>query len=187
MPGSRILLVGLLIAVGPTRSVAQWNDVGAFGGGAVLVGAQGFARPPITSAVASAYAHLPVGALLVGVQGGATFAEPERSHATYALATIAYAQRRGMAWQIYPFLGAGSGAFRTQRGVIHWRPAFAAGFGVDVLTGDGEPGTMLGARIGYITRSMADDESVAYAAIGLGFGGRKQEREAPRPVATRSR
>jgi hypothetical protein len=180
-----MLAVAALPLLVAAAAEAQWNAARPFGGGAMLVGAQGFARPPITSAVAAVYGHLPVhGALLLGAQGGATFAEPARSHATYALATLAYAQRRAALLQIYPFIGAGAAALRTQPGEASWRPAFGAGFGIDVLSEARLASPMLGARIGYLTRSMGDDESVAYAALGFGFGGRRAERDEPRTIAS---
>lgn len=166
------LAAALTIAVA-TGAPGQSRDIPAFAGGAVLLGAQGFARPPITSAVTSAYVHLPIGPVLFGLQGASTFLEPRRSHASYAVATIAYAQRRGTRWQVYPYVGVGSAAFRTNPGDERWRLAGAAGFGFDGLLGGGATGTMLGARFGYLTRSLSDDESVAYAAIGIGFGGRR--------------
>lgn len=164
----------------------QWNANPPFPAGAAMVGAQGFARPPITSAVASVYGHVPVhGALLLGAQGSVTFAESDRSHATYAIATLAYAQRRTTLLQVYPFIGAGAAALRTEPGGADWRPAFSAGFGIDVLLDARPASPMLGARIGYLTRSMGDDESIAYAALGFGFGGRRGERDEPRPIAVR--
>lgn len=183
MPGLRtmFLVSGLLLAA--RDAAAQWNTMSPFAGGAVLVGAQGFARPPITSAVTAAYAHLPVGSFLVGGQFAATFAEPSKSHATYAIATVAYAQRRTHVLQVYPYLAVGSAALRTEPGDVAWRPAFGAGFGIDALTGGDGRGMMLGARVGYLTRSMSDDESIAYAAIGVGFGARRGERHEPRTIA----
>jgi hypothetical protein len=181
-----MLPVFALLPVVAADAGGQWNADRPFAAGAVIVGAQGFARPPITSAVGAVYGHVPVHpALLLGAQGAATFAEPDRSHATYAVATIAYAQRRAALLQIYPFVGAGAAALRTQPGEASWRPAFAAGFGVDILSGPGGPSPMLGARIGYLTRSMGDDESIAYAALGFGFGGRRAERDEPRAIAGR--
>ena len=177
-------LAALLIAAMANSAGAQWNrEIPAFAGGAVLVGAQGFARPPLTSAVVSAYAHVPAGIVLVGVQGGRTFDEPRGARATYAVTTLAYAQRTGIEWQVYPFVGAGVADFRTTPSDVDWRPAFAAGFGIDVRTGGRGIGPMLAARIGYITRSISDDESVAYAALGVGFGGRRESATAPRSVA----
>ena len=174
MSGNRAtLLLSAFLTVCATQLDAQWNRFGSFAGGAVLVGAQGFARPPITSAVATTYAHVPVRrALLLGAQGATTFRESERSHASYAIGTVAYTQRRGVRWQFYPYLGAGGARLRTTPGSAEWRPAFAAGFGVDVLGVDAGTGSMLGGRIGYLTRSMADDESVAFAAVGFGVGRR---------------
>lgn len=175
-----------VIAGGATGADAQWHDISAFSGGAILLGAQGFARPPITSALVAGYAHVSVRrALLLGAQSGATLREPERAHASYLIGTLAYAQRRGELWQVYPYIGAGSAMLRTEPNHVRWRPAFAAGFGIDVLSAEGRVATMLGARIGYLTRSMADDASVAYAAVGVGIGGRRGERDEPRVVAHR--
>ena len=174
----------LMLAVAGSAA-GQWNVVSPFAGGAVLVGAQGFARPPITSAVTSAYAHVPVGGLLLGGQVGFTFGEPEKSHASYAVATVAHAQRRAFGVQMYPYLALGSAAVRTEPGDAAWRPAFGAGLGIDALTGNDGRGMMLGARVGYLTRSMSDDESVAFAAIGIGFGVRRGERREPRTIAAR--
>ena len=181
------LLLLITVIVGrATGADAQWPDISAFTGGAMLVGAQGFARPPITSAVVAAYAHVPVRrVLLLGAQGGTTFREPERAHASYAIGTLAYTQRRGILWQVYPYIGAGAAALRTNPGDARWRPAFAAGFGIDILAADGRAGTMIGARIGYLTRSMADDESIAYAAVGVGIGGRRGARGAIAAVRQR--
>ena len=180
-----MLCVPALMLAAAGNASGQWNAVSPFAGGAVLAGAQGFARPPITSAVTTAYAHLPVGALLVGGQLGFTFAESDRSHASYAVATVAWAQRRAFSVQMYPYLALGSAALRTEPGDVAWRPAFGAGFGIDALTGNHGRGMMLGARVGYLTRSMSDDESVAYVAIGLGVGARRGERHEPRTIAAR--
>jgi hypothetical protein len=182
----RVLLVSTLVVGVVTEADAQWNAVSPFAGGAIFMGAQGFARPPITSAVVGAYAHTPVRAALIGGQIATTFAEPRRSHASYAVATVAYAQRRVFSLQMYPYLALGSAAFRTQADDARWRPAFGGGFGIDALTGNASRGLMLGARVGYLTRSMSDDESIAFAAIGFGFGSRHQAGEHPRAVVARS-
>jgi hypothetical protein len=86
---------------------------------------------------------------------------------------------------VYPFIGAGAAALRTEPGGAEWRPAFSAGFGIDVLRDARLASPMLGARVGYLTRSMGDDESVAYAALGFGFGGRRGDRDEPRTIAVR--
>ena len=180
----RALPAALVAVMLPTAIHAQWRDVPAFAGAVVLVGAQGFARPPITSGVGSVYGHVPAGPVLLGIQASETFLEDARSHARYAIATLAFAQRRGLLWQVYPYVGSGAAAFRTQPGSAGWRPAFAAGFGIDVIGRANGLASMFGGRIGYITRSMGDDESVAYAAIGVGAGGRRTPRPPPR-LATR--
>ena len=185
MSGLRAVLLVLAPFLVARAAAGQRNSVDAFAGGAVLAGAQGFARPPITSAVVAAYVHVPVRSLLLGAQVGRTFAETERSHAAYAVATVAYAQRRTFGAQVYPYVALGSAAFRTEPGDLRWRPAFGAGFGIDALTGEDGRGMMLGGRVGYVTRSMSDDESVAYAAIGIGFGARRGERHEPRTIARR--
>ena len=182
----RMLAGALLLSVSATNAAAQWQDnVRPFASGAVLVGAQGFARPPITSAVASGFVHLPINALLLGVQGGWTFAEREQSHASYALATLAYPRQRAVGWQAYPFVGLGGGSFRTDTVAARWKPAFGAGLGFDALLGQG--GGVIALRVGYITRGLSDDASVAYAAIGVGLGGRRNAREGSGPVAVRRR
>src|SRR5687768_4460196 len=72
--GTMFRIRGALLVTGfaagmATVAGAQWNGgARAFSSGAVLVGAQGFARPPITSAVAGAYLHTPFRAVLLGVQ-----------------------------------------------------------------------------------------------------------------------
>ena len=43
------LLMMAVIVGGAPGANAQWHDINAFASGAVLVGAQGFARPPITT------------------------------------------------------------------------------------------------------------------------------------------
>ena len=180
------LLVTGFAAGMATVAGAQWSGgARAFSSGAVLVGAQGFARPPITSAVAGAYLHTPFRSVLLGVQAASTFAEAQDSRASYAVGTIGYAQRRATGVQIYPYLAAGSAAVRAHPGDTRWRPAFGAGFGIDVMTGAGTRGPMLGARVGYLTRSMSDDESVAYAALAFGFGAATRKRDEPRAIAAR--
>jgi hypothetical protein len=169
----RLSIIAWLVAGLPGFAVAQWSDYPAFSGAAVLLGAQGFARPPITSAMAGAYAYHAVGSLLIGGQGSTTFGDGDRSRGTYALATVGWAQSRALAWQFYPFLGAGAAAFRTVPGRAALRPAFGAGFGADGLITPHRLGVLAGARIGYVTRSLGDDESVAYAALTLGIGGRR--------------
>ena len=178
---SRFALFGLLVAIASPFGVrAQWLEQPTFAGGAVLVGAQGFARPPITSATVAIYGHLPAGPLLVGAQVSETFLEEARSHARYAIATLAFAHRRARLWQLYPYVGSGAAAFRTTPEGASWRPAFAAGFGVDVLSDADGIAPMFGGRIGYVTRGMSDDESIAYAAIGIGAGARRPPREPAR-------
>ena len=148
-----------------------------------MVGAQGFARPPVTSAVLGGFAQVAIHPLLLGVQAGNTFADGARSHAAYGLATIGYAQSRAYGWQVYPFLAAGAASFRTAPGDADLLPAFGAGFGADALFAPHRVGPMLGVRVGYITRSLGDDGSVAYATMSLGLGGRRAQRDDARPVA----
>jgi hypothetical protein len=182
----RILAGALLLSVSATNAASQWQDnVRPFASGAVLVGAQGFARPPITSAVTSGFVHLPINALLLGVQGGWTFAETERSHASYALATLAYPRQRAVGWQAYPFVGLGGASFRTDTVAARWKPAFGAGLGFDALLGQG--GGVIALRVGYITRGLSDDASVAYAAMGVGLGSRRNAGEGSGTVAVRRR
>jgi hypothetical protein len=181
-----VLLVSMLVGSAVRGAGGQWDSVEPFAGGAVFLGAQGFARPPITSPVAGVYVHAPVRAALIGGQVAATFAESQGSGATYAIGTVAYARRRTNTVQMYPYLAAGAAAFHAQPTEARWQPAFGGGFGVDALAGAGGHQLMLGARVGYLTRSMADDESIAFAAVGLGFGGRFREREKPRDVVARA-
>ena len=150
-----------------------------------MVGAQGFARPPITAAVGGGYAYLPLGPFLVGAQGGTSFGDGSRSRAVYGLATVGYAQSRAFAWQFYPFVGVGAASFRTAPGTDNVRPAFGAGFGADGLLSPARTGLLIGARIGYITRSLGDDESIAYAAATVGVGARRRTSETPGAVARR--
>lgn len=174
----RTLLIGLLACATPALGLAQWSDgIRPISGAAVMFGAQGFARPPITTPVTGAYAQVAIRQLLVGAQGGVTLGDGDRSRAAYGLATVGYAQSRAIAWQLYPFLGVGAASFRTSAtATADVRPAYAAGFGAEGLLSPGVIGVMIGARIGYITRSLGDDESVAYATIALGIGGRPRTR-----------
>lgn len=164
----------LLAAALPLTARAQWDaHIPAFSGAAIMLGAQGFARPPITSAVTGAYAHLGIGRMLVGLQGATTVGDGVASQATYGLATVGYAQARGVSWQVYPFLGAGGAAFRTTVAEQDVQPAFGAGFGADGLVRPAGSSMMIGARIGYVTRSLGDDASVAYATLTVGLGRRR--------------
>lgn len=164
----------LLAALLPLSARAQWDaDIPAFSGAALMLGAQGFARPPITSPVAGGYVQVGIRRILVGAQGSATVADGDASQATYGLATVGYAQSRGVAWQIYPFVGVGAAAFRPAPGRADVRPAYGAGFGADGLLASNTPSVMVGARIGYVTRSLGDDASVAYAVVTVGLGGRR--------------
>lgn len=167
---------------------AQWkDDIHPFVGAAVMLGAQGFARPPVTTAVAGGYAYAPIGSLLLGGQVGSSFGDGDRSRAAYALATIGYAQARAHGWQFYPFAGLGVATLRARRGSNDAGLAGGAGFGADALVGGGRAGMLLGARIGYLTRSLNDDESIAYATMTLGWAGRFHSDGAPPAVAAHRR
>ena len=177
----RYLTIALLVAALPLTARAQWDaDIPAFSGAAIMLGAQGFARPPVTSGVTGAYAQVGIQRMLVGLQGATTLADGDETHATYGLATIGYAQARGAGWQVYPFVGIGAAAFRITAAGHGVQPAFGAGFGADGLLTPDAGSVMIGGRIGYVTRSLGDDASVAYAVLTVGLGRRPAR---PEPFA----
>lgn len=166
-------LAALLTCASGTR--AQGPEGAPFAVAAVMAGPQGFARPPLTAAVAGGYLYLPAGPVLIGAQGGATFMNARGSRARYAMGTAGAAVLRGATWQTYPFAGIGSGALRTHDGADTARVIFGVGIGTDVGLGAGP--LTVGSRIGYITRSAADDGSIAYLTISFGVGLRPGRRE----------
>lgn len=168
-----IVLVSCAGANAPAQS-RTFVDQPPFAAGAAMVGPLGFARPPVTTAVAGGYAYAPVHQILLGGQGGSTIGDGGRSNATYAMATAGYATSRGYRWQVYPFIGVGAGTLRARSGSNNTGLLVGAGFGADVISGTDNRGVMLGTRAGYVTRSMNDDESVAYFALSFGVGGRAQ-------------
>jgi hypothetical protein len=168
-----IVLLSCAAVKAPAQSRTFVDDP-PFAAGAVMVGPLGFARPPVTTVVAGGYAYAPVHQILVGAQGGSTIGDGRRSTATYAMATAGYATSRGYRWQVYPFIGVGAGTLRARRGSNHTGLLVGAGFGADVINGTDNRGVMLGTRLGYVTRSMNDDQSVAYVALSFGVGGRPQ-------------
>jgi hypothetical protein len=177
------LLLSLLAPV--TAEGQSSQSVPAFAGGALMVGAQGFARPPVNTAVTGAYAYVPVGALLIGGQGAIGFGDGTRSRAAHGLVTVAYPRTRTGNVQIYPYVGIGAATLRARPGRDDVRLAVGAGFGGDALSGTGRTSVMVGARMGFVARSSGDDESVAFAAISVGFGRRRDPRDPPRSVAAR--
>jgi hypothetical protein len=166
-----ISLIALIAGSSPAG--AQWSDaVRPFAAGAVLAGPLGFARPPITTVFGGGYAYAPAWNFLVGAQGGTAIANTRGSDATFALATVGYAQSRGARWQFYPYVSFGTATLRPPNGSGGATFAFGGGFGAEILTGSANPSGLLGARIGYITRNANDDASVAFAALSIGLGGR---------------
>ena len=164
--------VAITLAIPGSTEAQRADDVPPFAGGALMLGAQGFARPPITSGVAGGYAYVPLRSFLVGVQGASTFADDARSHADYVLGTVGYAQSRAVAWQVYPFVGIGRSSVRTRPGEDHAGIAGGAGLAADGRLGEARAGMLLGGRVGYVGRSLNDDESFAYAVVSIGIAGR---------------
>jgi hypothetical protein len=169
-------------ACAPSVALAQWSDdMKPFSAAALGIGAQGFARPPITTAVAGAYAYVPAGrsAVLLGGHMGQSFGDGHRSHAAFLMGTVGYAQTRARAWQIYPYVSAGLAALRTAPGSDLAGGAVGAGFGFDALTGQQPVGVLIGGRVGYVTRSLNDDASIAFAMVSFGVGGRARSEKGP--------
>jgi len=167
-------LAALLTCAGVAR--AQWAP-DPFAAAALMAGPQGFARPPVNGAVVGGYAYVPLGGVLVGAQGGAAPSAPNASRAAYAIATAGLPVYRGLAWQTYPFLGAGRGILRARSGSDATHLVLAAGLGFDAMIGP-ESRITVGSRVGYLTRSAGDDDSVAYVTVSLGFATRRATREA---------
>lgn len=186
VPTTLVVLILSLVACFPATAGGQWSrSAPPFAAGALMAGAQGFARPPVNTAISGAYAYVPIGDVLVGGQVGASFGDGVRSRAAHALATLAFAQTRTGAAQFYPFVGIGAATLRARPGPNHVRLAVGAGFGADALAGSGRTSAMVGARVGFVARSTADDESVAYATITVGIGRRRDAKDKPRAVAAR--
>jgi hypothetical protein len=175
MRARRAMAIGLLGMTSAAHAqTSQYEEKPPFAAGALMVGALGFARPPITTSVIGGYGYAPLRELLIGGQGGGTIADRGRSNASYGLATVGYAFDRAERRQFYPFVGFGAGVLRARRGPNHAGLLGGAGLGADILLGSGDHGLVVGTRAGYIARSVNDDESVAYFAVTFGAGGRRQ-------------
>jgi hypothetical protein len=138
-----------------------------FAAAALMAGPQGFARPPVNSALVGAYAYAPVSIGLLGLQGGWSPTHPGQSRAVHALVTAGLPVYRGQWWQTYPFLGLGTGVMRASAGSDAAHTVYAAGLGFDVYAADRGPVTV-GSRVGYLTRSAGDDNSMAYVTVSVG-------------------
>jgi hypothetical protein len=138
---------------------------------ALMAGPFGFARPPINSGMIGAYAQVPVAGGLLGVQSGMSFLSPQRSRAVHAIITGGLPVYRGRMWQTYPYLGIGAGILRAGAAGDDVRAVYAAGLGFDLQASPGSPIT-LGSRVGYLTRSGGDDNSIAWVTVSLGIASR---------------
>ena len=166
-------LAALLTCAGGVH--AQWEPP-PFAAVAVMAGPQGFARPPVNTAVVGGYFYIPVSRVLLGMQGGVAPNHPRDSRAMHAMVTAALPVYRGQAWQTYPYLGAGRGLMRATSGPDDTHVVFGAGLGVDAYV-DPDSWITLGSRVGYLTRSASDDNSVAYLTVSVGFAVRRDRRD----------
>lgn len=144
-----------------------------FAAAAFMSGPQGFVHPPVTSGLLGGYFYFPVGKALLGGHAGASVMNPRQSRAAYAVGTLGTPIASRATWQAYPFVALGSGILRAEDGPNTTRLIIGAGLGVDFLLGHDGPFTV-GSRVGYLTRSAGDDNSVAFAALSVGVGVRRQ-------------
>lgn len=166
-------LAALLTCAGV--AYAQWEPP-PFAAAAVMAGPQGFARPPVNTALIGGYFYTPVSWALVGMQGGVAPNHPHDSRAMHAMITGGLPVYRGQAWQTYPYLGVGGGVMRATAGPNDRHVVLGAGLGFDAFVSP-DSRILLGSRVGYLTRSAGDDNSVAYVTVSLGFGGRREPKD----------
>jgi len=169
---TRLIHAVLALGVSVPTLRAQTADPHPFPTGAITAGPIGFARPPVTMSFAGAYAHAPVhGAarLLLGGQAGVSLSGGA-GEIRYALGTAGFAQQFSARWQVVPFVGMGVASQHPTALGDGRAIAATAGYSFERLIGTRRTAPVIGARIGYITRSMNDDGSVAYAALSLGVG-----------------
>lgn len=162
---------------------AQFADApGPFGSLAIAAGPLGFARPPVTTGAIGLHGHVPAGPLLIGGYLAEAIVHSHGSRgarASIGMATVAYARVRAVAWQFYPYAGAGVATLRARHGDAVAGAAMTAGLGAEALQAPRGIGMVLAGRVGYVTRSLNDDESIAFAMIGVGIGGRVRPGQSP--------
>lgn len=166
-------LAALLTCAGVAK--AQWEPP-PFAAAAVMAGPQGFARPPVNTAVVGGYFYIPVSWALVGIQGGVAPNHPRDSRAIHTMLTAGLPVYRGQAWQTYPYLGVGRGLMRATSGPDDTHVVFGAGLGFDAYVSPDSRFT-LGSRVGYLTRSASDDNSVAYVTVSVGLAARRDRED----------
>ena len=153
--------------------------------GAGSAGVLGFTSSSQSQALASTYGYAAFSRIILGGQGGTTIGSRGSSRVAYGMATLAYPARAIRKSLVYPFVGVGGGSLGAA-GARRHGAVYGAGVGADCVKSDGDFGSLVGIRGGYLYRSDDVGERAIYLTVAVGTGGRrKQHVEPPVIIATR--
>jgi len=155
-----------------------------FWAGAGTAGALGFTGGATSRGLAGVYGYAAFSRIILGAQGGTTVGNRGSPGVAYGMATLAYPARAIRESLVYPFVGVGGGSLSAGTGRRHG-PVYGAGVGADRVQGDGDFGSLVGIRGGYLFRPDDAGERVIYLTVAVGAGGRRKQRvEPPVIIAT---
>lgn len=180
------ILISLAAASLARAQVSVERRGSPFWVGAGTAGALGFTSGATSRGLAGVYGYAAFSRIILGGQGGTTIGNRGSPGVAYGMATLAYPARAIRESLVYPFIGVGGGSLSAAGTGRRHGAVYGAGVGADRVKGDGDFGSLVGIRGGYLYRPDDAGERVVYLTLALGAGGRRKARvEPPVIIATR--